>query len=360
MHYWFGVVVLSRFVDSGTSNCAKKILLFTAMFLMLKRIIDLFVNLYPIWIVCSGLIAFFFPSSFIWFKGSYMMAALALVMLGMGLTLSINDFRAILSMPAAVATGAVIQYTVMPLTAWALATILRLEPSLAVGLILVGCCPGGTASNVIAFLARANLALSIIMTSVSTMLAIIATPLLTKLFAGTLVPVDAWGMFLTTIQVILLPVTLGVFVNYRFPKTAKKVSVAGPLVSVLAIVFITGGIVAPSAGIIATYARNLFIGAALLHMIGFALGYVFARLLRYKEKEAITVSIEAGMQNGGLAAVLARENFPLLPMVAIPAVFSAFLQTVIGGILVAYWRWKASRNMRHNDIMENSSKKTGD
>jgi BASS family bile acid:Na+ symporter len=289
-----------------------------------------------------------------------MTAALALVMLGMGLTLSINDFRSILRMTSAVATGAVIQYTVMPLTALFLGTILRLEPSLAVGLILVACCPGGTASNLITYLARANLALSIIMTSVSTMLAIIVTPLLTKLLAGTLVPVDAWGMFLTTIQVILLPVSLGVYANYRFPQTAKKASISGPLISVLAIVFITGGIVAPSAGIIAKYARLLLIGAALLHMIGFALGYVITKLLRYKEKEAITVSIEAGMQNGGLAAVLARQNFPLLPLVAIPAVFSAFLQTVIGGILAAYWSWKTSRNMRQNDILKNSSKKSGD
>jgi len=269
--------------------------------------------------------------------------ALAIVMLGMGLTLSIDNFRHILTIPGAVITGAVIQYTVMPMAALLVGKILGLETSLAVGLILVGCCPGGTASNVITYLARANHALSIIMTTVSTLLAIVFTPLLTKALAGELVPVDALGIFLTTIKVILIPVAIGVYCNYKFSKVAEKIATVGPMTSVLAIVFIAGGIVAQSAEIVATYVKSLFLGAALLHIIGFILGYYLTRVLKYKIKEARTVSIEAGMQNGGLAAVLAKANFPLQPLVAVPAVFSSVIQTLIGGILAAYWQRKTTK-----------------
>ena len=322
----------------------------------IKSIINAFVKLYPVWIISSSFIGFFYPPAFSWFTGSYMTGALAIVMLGMGLTLHVDDFRGILKMPGAVATGAVIQYTVMPLAAFAVGKLLLLEPSLAVGLILVGSCPGGTASNVIAYLAKANLALSIIMTTVSTMLAIMATPLLTKALAGALIPVDAWGIFLTTIQVILVPVTLGVYLNYRFPKVAGKIATVGPLASVLAIVFIAGSIVAQSAEIVAAHAQSLLLGASLLHIIGFALGYLITRLLGYKEKEARTVSIEAGMQNGGLAAVLARTNFPLQPLVAVPAVFSSVIQTLFGGLLAAYWRWKTDRDKRVIEITKGKYK----
>src|SRR5690606_21731012 len=143
--------------------------------------------------------------------------------------------------------GAALQYTVMPLSAFAIAKFLQLDPALAVGLIVVGCCPGGTASNVITFLARGHLALSIIMTTVSTMLAIVATPLMTQALAGTYVPVDGWGLFYTTVKVVLVPVALGVFINYKFPNVGKKLALAGPVTSVWAIVFIAGSIVAQSA-----------------------------------------------------------------------------------------------------------------
>jgi len=322
----------------------------------LQKILDTFVNLYPVWIISSSFIAFFYPPAFIWFKGSFMTGALAVVMLGMGLTLRIEDFRGILTMPGAVAVGAAVQYTVMPLAALAVGKILNLESTLAVGLILVGSCPGGTASNVIAYLARANLALSVIMTTVSTILAIVATPLLTKVLAGTLIPVDAWGLFLTIVQVILVPVTVGVYCNYRFPKVAGKISTIGPLAAVLAIVFIAGGIVAQSAETVAEFAKSLLIGASLLHIIGFILGYIITKLLGFREKEARTVSIEAGMQNGGLAAVLAKTNFPLQPLVAVPAVFSSVIQTLFGGLLAAYWRWKTDREINLKEFTKSQSK----
>lgn len=306
----------------------------------MKKILNIFVNLYPVWIISSSFLGYLYPPLFQWFSGNWMVGALALVMLGMGLTLHVDDFKEITKMPGAVFMGAALQYTVLPLSAFGISKLLQLDPALAVGLIIVGCCPGGTASNVITFLARGHLALSIIMTTVSTMLAIIATPLLTQLLAGTYVPVDAWGLFYTTVKVVLVPVALGVFINYKFPNIGKKLSLAGPVTSVWAIVFIAGSIVAQSADTVAANAFTLFLATGSLHIIGFILGYAVARTFRYDGPVARTVSIEVGMQNGGLAAVLAKQNFPMQPLAAVPAVFSSVMQTLIGGLLAAYWRWK--------------------
>ena len=308
----------------------------------MKNLLNQFINLYPLWIISSSLLAFLYPPAFLWFSGQFMVIALALVMLGMGLTLKVEDFKKILEVPWAVALGAAAQFTMMPLMGWSIAKMLDLEPDLAVGLILVACCPGGTASNVIAYLARANVALSVVMTSVSTMLAIIVTPLLTSKLAGAYIPVDGWGIFKTTVQVVLLPVLLGVYLNYRFPEKVKKVSLAGPVVAVLAIVFIAGSIVAQSADVVAKYAYQILLAATLLHTFGFILGYVSSYIFGFKSIISKTISIETGMQNGGLAAVLSKENFAQNPMVGIPAVFSSVMQTLIGGLLAGYWRWRSA------------------
>lgn len=306
----------------------------------MKKILNTFVNLYPVWIIGSSFLGYFYPPLFQWFSGNWMVGALALVMLGMGLTLHVDDFKEITKMPGAVFMGAALQYTILPLSAFGISKLLQLDPALAVGLIIVGCCPGGTASNVITFLARGHLALSIIMTTVSTLLAIIATPLLTQALAGTYVPVDGWGLFYTTVKVVLVPVAFGVFINYKFPNIGKKLSLAGPVTSVWAIVFIAGSIVAQSAETVAANVYILVVAAGSLHIIGFVLGYIVARLFKYDDTVARTVSIEIGMQNGGLAAVLAKQNFPMQPLAAVPAVFSSVMQTLIGGLLAAYWRWK--------------------
>ncbi len=321
-------------------------------------ILNGFINLYPLWIILSSLIGFLYPPVFSWFSGNWMVGALAIVMLGMGITLKVDDFLALLKMKKAVLLGAVLQYTVMPIAALTVGRLLELPTELAVGFIIVGCCPGGTASNVITYLGRGHLALSIIMTTVSTVFAIFFTPVLCDFLAGKYIPVDAWGMFITTVKVILLPVGLGVFLNYKYPNQVQKVSKAGPLASVLAIVFIAGSIVAQSAGMVAANAAKLFLGAGLLHIIGFTLGYLFTVLLRYDSKIARTVSIEVGMQNGGLAAVLAKQNFPLQPLAAVPAVFSSVMQTLIGGLLAAFWRWKYKKEDQEN-ITNNETPASG-
>ncbi len=315
-----------------------------------KKILNYFINLYPLWIILSSVIGFIYPPAFSWFTGNWMVGALALVMLGMGLTLGVEDFKALLRMKMAVILGGILQFSIMPLLAWFIARALNLSPELAVGLIIVGCCPGGTASNVIAYLGRGYLALSIVMTMVSTFLAILLTPFLSDVFAGTYIPVDAWGMFFTTIKVVLIPVVIGALLNYQFPKQIKKISLSGPFISVWAIVFIAGSIVAQSAGSVAANAAKLFLATGLLHVAGFVIGYVITKILKYNAAVCRTVSIEVGMQNGGLAAVLAKQNFPLQPLAAVPAVFSSVMQTLVGGLLAAYWRWKFKPNDEKDEI----------
>ena len=316
----------------------------------MRKVIDWFINLYAVWIIASFVIGYFSPEVFLWFsKGSWMTAALALVMLGMGLTLNLDDFKALLKIPKAIFLGAVSQYTVLPFSGWFVSQILQLPDEFAVGLILLACCPAGTASNVINYIGRGNVALSVTMTAVSTILAIVMTPALSTLIIGQYVPVDALGMLLNVLQMVLLPVGIGVLINTLFPGFVRKLGQTGPVISTWAIIFISGGIIAPAATnsreMLIDYAGILILAAALLHSLGFGLGYAIARVCRFDAKIARTVSIETGMQNGGLAAVLARNNFPtLMPLVAVPAVFCSVMQTILGGLLATIWRFTVKKD----------------
>jgi len=297
-----------------------------------------FTDLYPVWIVASSVAALLKPDLLLWFTGNWVVWALSIVMLGMGLTLTIADFKKLVQMPGSLALGFFAHYTVMPLSGWAVAHLLKLEPGFAAGLILVACCPSGTASNVICYLARANVALAVMVTLTSTLLAFIATPLWCQALAGQIVPVDAWGLCRSTLQVVVLPIFIGVFFNWRFPKPVTRISRYGPVVSVTALIFVAGGIVAHSADSVIANAGKLALATIMLHLMGFGFGYLVARLLRYDELIARTVSIEVGMQNGGMAAMLAKKNFPMEPMAAVPAVFSSVVQTLVGSIVASYWR----------------------
>lgn len=270
-------------------------------------------NLFPVWTAVCGGLALFRPAWFEWFKGPLITWGLAAIMLGMGLTLSVEDFRRVLQRPRAVAVGFGAQFVIMPLLGWSIAHLLQLDTALAVGLILVSCCPGGTASNVVSFLARADVALSVSMTACSTLAAIALTPWLTKLLAGTLVKVSAWGLFLNTLQVVLLPVVLGLALHHYLPKVTRVVLPVAPLISVVFIVLIVASVMAQRATDIRESAGRLLGAVALLHAGGFALGYGVARGLRLPGLACRTVSIEVGMQNSGLGTYLAQQNFPTLP-----------------------------------------------
>jgi BASS family bile acid:Na+ symporter len=267
-------------------------------------------------------------------------------MLGMGITLTVDDFKAVLKKPRAVAAGLVAQYLIMPLLGWSIARLLQLETALAVGLILVSCCPGGTASNVVAYLARANVALSVLMTMCSTFAAILLTPLLTKWLAGTLVPVDAWGLFLSTVKIVLAPLIGGVALNRYAPRFVKGILPVAPLVSVLTITLICASIIGGSAEHLKRSGGTLLLAVFLLHVGGFGLGYVFARLLGYGATDCRTVSIEVGMQNSGLGAALAKAHFANLALAPVPCAVSATFHSVIGSILAGWWRLRpAGREM---------------
>ncbi len=294
-------------------------------------------NLFPLWVLLAGAAALVHPPLFAWFSGSLIVWGLAVIMLGMGLTLSLDDFRRVATVPGAVVAGVAAQYLIMPFLGWAAATLFALPTPLAVGVILVGCCPGGTASNVVCYLARANVALSVVLTTLSTFAAIVMTPLLTQLLAGTLVQVDGWGLFVSTLQVILLPVAAGLALNRLAPRAVARVLPAAPLISVAAIVMICASIIAQSADALVESGGRLVGAVFTLHAGGFALGYGFGRLLGYDVSIARTVSVEVGMQNSGLGAVLARRHFAD-PLTALPAAISATFHSVIGGALAAWWR----------------------
>ncbi|MCC6354505.1 MAG: phosphotransferase [Verrucomicrobiae bacterium] len=312
----------------------------------MSRLLNWFTNFYPVWLVGTAVLAFVRPEALLWFSGQWIVWALSVSMLGMGLTLSPADFRGLLKMPGSVTLGFVSQYTLMPLIGWFTAWSLRLEPGFAVGIILVASCPGGMASNMISFLAGANVALSVVLTMASTLLAFIFTPLWTGMLAGQYVPVDAWGLCRSTLQAVVAPVVIGVLCNWRFPKIVSRITPIGPPVAVVALSMITGGIVAAAAPQIASNFGRLVAAASILHALGFGTGYLVSKVFRYPETVARTVSIEVGMQNGGMAAMLARLHFSAQPLAAVPAVFSGVMQNIMGSLLASFWRARPPADAR--------------
>lgn len=303
----------------------------------MPRLLALLINAFPFWVLALCATAMVQPLWFTWFNGPWIVWTLAIIMLGMGLTLTFDDFRRIVQMPRPVALGFLAQFTIMPLLAWGTATVLKLDTPFAVGLILVGSCPGGTASNLVTFLARGDVALSVVMTTCSTIAAVIMTPLLTQLLAGALVAVDGWGLLASTAQVVLLPVGIGVLLNRFVPRVIARIEPIAPLFSVLGVALICASIVGQSSAAIRTSGGKLLLAILLLHLGGFLLGYMLARLFGYPRRTARTLSIEVGMQNSGLGVVLARRHFSD-PLTAVPGAISAVCHSVLGSLFAGYWR----------------------
>ncbi len=304
----------------------------------MARILTLFTNLFPLWVLLACGIALFEPGWFTWFGKQWIVWGLAVIMLGMGITLKVEDFKRVLNMPLAVAVGFVAQYTIMPLLGWSIARLLKLDTAFAVGLILVSCCPGGTASNVVAYLARANLALSVLMTMCSTFAAVFMTPLLTKLLASEYVHVDAISLLLDTVKVVLAPLLIGLGLNQCAPRMVRFMLPTAPLLSVTFITLICASIIGQQAASIRESGGTLVLAVFLLHAVGFALGWGFAWLFGYEETIRRTISIEVGMQNSGLGAVLAKSSFAHLPAAPTPCALSAVFHSIIGSLLAGMWR----------------------
>lgn len=306
---------------------------------MLQRL----TNAFPLWVLLGGVLALVHPPLFTWFAPCVVWA-LAVVMLGMGVTMSVEDFRGVLGMPRAVAAGFIAQYTIMPFLGWAVARGLRLEPAFAAGLILVACCPGGTASNIVTFLARGHVPLSVLMTMCSTFGAVILTPLLTKWLAGTYVPVNAARLLLDTAQIVLLPLLLGLALHHGAPRAVRAILPLAPLVSVLTVALICASIIGLNADAIRRSGVRLAGAVFLLHAGGFALGYGFARMWGYEVNVRRTMAIEVGMQNSGLGVALARNHFPA--GAAVPCAISSVFHSVIGSVLAGWWRLKTANTSR--------------
>lgn len=270
-------------------------------------------------------------------QGSIVVLILAFVMLCMGLTLTFEDFRRIARIPKAVAIGFAAQYSIMPLVAFGIAYAFSLPNYFAVGLILVGCCPGGTASNLVTYIAKADVALSVVMTVCSTLAAVILTPLLTQLFAGALVPVDSWLLFKQTLQVVILPVVLGVLLNRWVPRLVQGVMPIAPSLSVLGVCVICAIVFAAHAESILSHGAELLLATALLHGSGFFIGYHLAKLSGFHSQTARTISVEVGMQNSGLAIVLAKQAFPMLLLTPVVGAVSALMHSLIGSLLAVFW-----------------------
>lgn len=299
-------------------------------------------SLFPLWVVLAAIGALWQPALFTWLPTSCITYGLALTMLGMGLTMQLSDFAGVFrTMPQLLLLGMALQYTVMPALGWAFSRYAGLSAPLAVGIAVLSACPGGTASNIVAYLARGEMALSILMTTASTLAAVVATPLITAALAGTLVPVDAKGLFVSTLQVVLAPVLLGCLANQRFPATVARVARFAPCVATLLVALIVGSTLAHSAAAARASGLQLLGAVAGLHASGFALGYFIAKLLGLSDKICRTMSIEVGMQNSTLGAVLAALHFSD-PLTAAPCAVSACTHSVMGSLLAAVWRRTSS------------------
>lgn len=299
-------------------------------------------SLFPVWLLLVSVVAFFFPDYFLWIKG-YISIALGIIMFGMGMSLTMDDFAELAKRPRAVWIGVLCQYTIMPLVAFLLSVVFNLDKNIALGVLLVGCCPGGTASNVIVALSRGNVALSVACTSVSTLLAPLLTPLLFYLFASRWIEVSVIAMFKSVFQIILIPILLGVFLRFLIKDKIKKVTIFMPTLSVLVIVGLVAALVAGSREDLMKSGFLIFLIVILHNGIGLALGYVFSHFLKLPVIDKRAIAVEVGMQNSGLGAALANAQYAAFPIVALPSVIFSFWHNISGSLLVVWWNWRDRR-----------------
>lgn len=305
-------------------------------------------------IIIFSVIAFFAPKGFSW-ATNYTSLFLGAAMFGMGLTIKVEDFKVVFTRPKDLCIGFVLQYTVMPLAAFALAKAFQLPADLALGVILVGCCPGGTASNVITYVAKGDVPLSVGMTIVSTILAPLCTPFLVYFLAGSWVEVSLLTMMISVVKVVLIPVLAGILIYRVFPKQVDAVRELLPLISVVAIVMIISGIVGSNAEKIMTCGALVMIVVAIHNTIGLVLGTAVAKLLKLEEKKVTAIGIEVGMQNSGLAISLATANFAANPLATLPgAVFSVW-HNISGTVYAGLRNRKSGRGQEKEGIQKSMS-----
>ncbi len=300
----------------------------------MKTICDFIARWMGALVLITAIVALYAPEPFMAIGTWTINPMLGMIMFGMGLTLNPQDFRIVLSRPKDILTGCLAQFTIMPLTAWLLTKAFALPDDLALGVILVGCCPGGTASNVITYLAKGDLALSVGMTATSTVLAPVLTPLLVWLMAGTFVEVDTIGMLLSILYIVIAPIIAGLLIQRYLPAFAKRIVPYLPAFSSLVIAMVVAIVVSHNASKLLTGGLLVILVVIIHNIFGLAQGYYIGRILGLTHAKRSAISIEVGMQNSGLASSLAVTHFAAFPMAAIPgAIFSVWHN--ISGALVA-------------------------
>lgn len=292
---------------------------------ILNKISNFIGKKFSLWAALFAGIAFSAPDTFKW-VGPYIPWLLGIIMFGMGLTLKPSDFDILFKRPKAVIIGVIAQFAIMPATAYLLAKLLNLPAEIAVGVILVGCCPGGTASNVMTYLARGNVALSVAVTSVSTLISPLLTPAIFLMLAGEMLEIQAGSMLMSIVKMVLFPIVLGLIVHKVLGNKTEKLTDALPLVSVAAIVLIIGAVVVLHNG------------------IGYLLGFFAAKWTGLPYDAQKTLAIEVGMQNSGLGAALAAAHFAAAPVVAVPSALFSVWHNISGSLLATYWAAKADKN----------------
>ncbi|MEA4839240.1 MAG: bile acid:sodium symporter family protein [Rhodospirillaceae bacterium] len=298
------------------------------------KIVKFITKLFPLWVVLFALMAYLMPEPFKGY-GFTIPWLLGIVMLGMGLTMSLEDFKLVLQRPKDVLAGVLLRYAIMPGVAFTVAKILNLPPSLAAGLILVGCCPSGTASNVMTFIAKGDTALSVTVSSVNTVLAPFLTPFLFLFLADKSIPINAGALLIDILKIVLAPIAVGVTINMLAGDAIKKVVKLVPLASVLAIIAIITIVVALSAAKLATVATIAFVAVVLHNSLGLGLGYGAARAVGMDHRKGKAISFEIGMENSGLAVALAVAH--LDPIAAIPGAIFSVWHNFSGSLLAGFW-----------------------
>ena len=306
-------------------------------------------------VLAAALLAFAFPTTLQHIKPTVINYLLGVVMFGMGLTLNLQDFRIVFSRPKDVIIGCLAQFTIMPLLAWGLSRAFQLDEALALGVVLVGCCPGGTASNVITYLAKGDLALSVGMTGVSTLLAPLLTPILTWALAGKSVNVDVVGMLLSILWVVILPIAVGLIIKYIWPKFTERATDYLPAFSSIAIAFIVSIVIAANASKLMAGGLIIMLVVMLHNICGLGLGYLIGRLLGLTGPKRRAISIEVGMQNSGLASSLATIHFAAYPLASIPGAIFSVWHNISGAIVARLYNIRTKPSGTCNRAKESCS-----
>ena len=292
-----------------------------------------------LFVTAIAILTFFVPDLFLWVRGTTQTVILGIIMLTMGLTLTTQDFRILAKRPLDILIGACAQFFIMPCVAYLLVRIFHLEPALALGILLVGCCPGGGSSNIMSYLCHGDVAFSVGMTCTSTLLAPVMTPLLMQLTAGEIIEIDAIGMFLNILIVTIIPVGIGCFLNYTYSKRECFPTIQSlmPGLSVTCLACIVGGVISTVHDALVARGLMLFLwtfAVVLCHnTLGYILGYTAGRLAHFNTAKKRTISIEVGMQNAGLATVLAGTFFAAQPLSVLPCAISCAWHSISGTIL---------------------------